>query len=324
MSRYSDIIGSVVGGVKKSFALSDHDHGDSALINGAFEIWQRTTSDAAVTTARKYVADRWAVKTGAGILTSVARSTTVPTGSLAQYSLALTGKAGVTTVDVGQRIEASNIPKINRTVTFSAKIYNNTGAAFTPVLLVGTPSASDNFTTTTVRNGGSGENLQSCADQAWNTVSWTADISGYTNILYGLEVVIRIPSGSMVDSGVVYITEVQLIPGSVVSQFSKRMAGIELALCQRYYEIASGNAYESIFQSYVSSGQTYRFGVPFKTQKRSSPVCTYANLSGDVGFDQSAPTSLGANIYGHSVYKTANATVASGYYYFSWTADSEL
>ncbi len=55
----------------------------NAIINGGFEIWQRSTDDAAVTTVRKYVADRFAVKTGAGTLTHVRRSTTVRTGARA-------------------------------------------------------------------------------------------------------------------------------------------------------------------------------------------------------------------------------------------------
>jgi hypothetical protein len=32
---------------------------DNLFINGGFDIWQRTTNDTAVTTTRKYVADRW-------------------------------------------------------------------------------------------------------------------------------------------------------------------------------------------------------------------------------------------------------------------------
>jgi len=53
------------------------------------------------------------------------------------------------TCNLGQKIESANIYGLKGFVTFSAWIYNNTGSAITPTLLLGTPSAADNFTTVT-------------------------------------------------------------------------------------------------------------------------------------------------------------------------------
>src|SRR5579885_1264510 len=94
----------------------------NALINGGFRIWQRKTDDTGVTTTRKYVADRFAVKTGAGTLAHVRQTTSVRTGARPPFALELVGATGVTTVDVDQRIEALNVPA--GTVTFSAYVYN--------------------------------------------------------------------------------------------------------------------------------------------------------------------------------------------------------
>lgn len=206
------------------------------FINGGFDIWQRTTDDTGVTTTRKYVADRWAVITGAGTLAHVQQSTTVRTGARSKYSMQLDGAAGVTTVDIDQRIEAATSSLYKRQVTFSAYIYNGTGADFTPKLFVATPSVADNWTTSTVRNGGgSGEDLQSCADSAWTQVIWTADISSYTDINNGIEFKLQIPSGSLVASDVVRLAEINLVPGGVATPFVARPVCMEFAFCQRYF-----------------------------------------------------------------------------------------
>ena len=204
------------------------------LINGNFAIWQRSTDDTAVTTTRKYVADRFAVRAVAGTLAHVLRSTTVPTSSRSKYSLELTGAAGVTTVTIDQRIEALNVPK--STVYFSAYIYNGSGVAFTPTLYVSTPSASDNWTTSAVCNGaGAGESLQECADSTWTKVYWTADISGYSNIVNGLEFKLAIPSGSLVSGDTVRIADAVLTYGSAyVEPIVKHYSQI-YDECLRYY-----------------------------------------------------------------------------------------
>lgn len=210
---------------------------DNIFINGGFGIWQRSTNDTGVTTTRKYVADRWAVTCGAGTLAHVQRSTTVRTGARSKYSCQLDGAGGVTTVDIDQRIEAAMAGLYKRQVYFTAYIYNGSGAAFTPTLLVSTPSAADNWASSTVRNGGgSGEALQECADSAWTQVVWTADISSYTNIDNGVEFRLRIPSGSLVAGDVVRLAEMNLVPGGVATPFVARQIGVETDLCKRYYQ----------------------------------------------------------------------------------------
>jgi len=207
------------------------------LINGGMEIWQRgTTSQTSTTTyntSTSYRADRWFVLP-AGASVTQEQSTTVPPNNLSRFSLKVTGATSATTVKIGQRIEAANIPQIRRRVTFAAWIYNETGASFQPELLLGTPSAADNFATV---NNRLTQTLIPCANNEWTEVSFTADISGYTDLANGLQVEIQIPSGSLnANTKFVYVTQVRLTPSENVVPFQRLGVDAELARCQRYYE----------------------------------------------------------------------------------------
>lgn len=252
------------------------------FINGGFDNWQRTSDDTGVNTTRTYVADRWAVKTGAGTLAHVQRSSTVRTGARSKYSCQLDGAITVTTVDIDQRIEAAMAGLYKRQVTFSAYVYNGTGTAFTPKLFVSTPSAADNWTSSTVRNGsGSGENLQSCADSSWTLVTWTADISSYTDIDNGVEFRLQIPDGSLVAGDIVRLAEMNLVPGGVATPFVGRPIALELLLCQRFFlRIKTNSTNPLCFATGTGTTETRGF-LPIPTSMRSTPtvVATAGNFS---------------------------------------------
>lgn len=219
---------------RATLGVPDAAVGGNALCNGDMGIWQRgTTSVSCPAATRTFRADRWAVNPAGAAITQ-ARSSVVPSSSRARYSLQLDGAAGVTTVDVDQRIEAAEIAAIKRQVTFSFAVHNVTGAAFTPSLLLGTPAAADDFTTVTNRLT---QVLASCPDNAWTTVSHTVDISAYTNLDNGLEVELRIPSGSMVAGDIVRITECQVRVSSLLVPFQPEPMAVALARCLRFYEV---------------------------------------------------------------------------------------
>ena len=247
------------------------------FINGTFAVWQRGTTSSAITTARTYLADRWAVKTGAGTLATVARSSTVPTASRSKYSLELTGAAGVTAVGIDQRIEAMDVPK--GTVYFSAYVYNGSGAAFTPTLYVSTPSASDTWTSSTVRNGGgSGEALQECADSAWTKIYWTADISGYTDIANGVEFKLEIPSGSLVSGDTVRIADSALTYGNAYIEPAVKPYSQILAECQRYFITKGGTTtYELIGMGQATAAATAIIICHLPVTMRAAPSITVSS-----------------------------------------------
>jgi len=267
---------------------------DNIFINGGFDVWQRTTDDTGVTTTRKYVADRWGVLTGAGTLAHVQRSTTLRTGARSKYALQLDGAAGVTTVDVSQRIEAAMTGLYKQVVVFSCYVYNGSGADFTPTLFASTPGGADDWSSPTVRNGGgSGESLQSCTDSAWTLVTWTADISGYTNINNGVEFRLRIPSGSLVAGDAVRLAEFNLVPGSVATPFVGRPIAAEIGLCERYYRksynltVAPGTntlagAYQYQTRTAIpgSAAGTLRQGVTYTGRMRIGAAVTIYSTDG--------------------------------------------
>ena len=205
----------------------------NGFINGNLQVWQRgTTAKSCPAATKTWRADRWFARpVGAAI--TYAQSSTVPSGAIATYSALLTGAAAVTTVDFGQRIESSDaITNWQRERTFSAYIYNDTGTAFTPTLRLNTPSAADDYTTNTNRLEAT---LQTCSSGAWTQVSTTFNGSSYANATNGIELVLRIPDGSLSSTGKsVKITQLQCEPGSVVTAQEPRLITFELILCQRY------------------------------------------------------------------------------------------
>ncbi len=233
------------------------------FINGAFDVWQRTTNDTAVTTALKYVADRWYVVTAAGTLANVQRSTTVRSGALSKYSLEMVGATGVTVVNIGQRIKSSFSARYKRTLAFSCYIFNGSGSAFTPILYAITPNAIDNFSGTVIRNGGgSGESLQSCADNAWTKVTWSADVSGYTNIDNGLGITLEIPSGSLVASDTVRFAEMNLIPGTAFTPMVMTDYDEQLEKCKVYLHIVTPSSAFGLISDYAGvAGSTTQAGI---------------------------------------------------------------
>ncbi|MCL4296124.1 MAG: hypothetical protein KJ077_10370 [Anaerolineae bacterium] len=293
------------------------------FINGSFIVAQRMTSardDTGVTTTRKYTFDCWAVKTGAGTLAHVKQTSTVRSGAKSRYAMELEGATGVTTVDVDQRIESIFSGRYKGQVDFSVYVYNDTGAAFTPKLFVSTPSATDNWASSTVRNGGgSGEDLQSCADGQWTKVTWTADISGYTNIDNGVEFRLRIPSGSLVASDIVRLAEPNLVPGSVDTAFAE--APNVISLCQRYcWEVNRFTAAAHMLcpSGYCTSSTTASLHVQFPVEMRTTPTLVQSGTASDYAVSDSAaantnlssvPTLGGAT---NTKFARILATVASG------------
>jgi hypothetical protein len=237
------------------------------LINGGFDVWQRwiATSINVSSGTTAYTADRWFMSP-VGATMGAIRDTNVPPTSLSRYSLQIAPNGtGGSTCNLGQRIEASNVYALKGTVTFSAWIFNNTTASITPVLLLGTPSAEDNFTTVTNRLT---QSLQACANGAWTKVTHTVDISGYTNINNGLQLEIQ-TSGHTTFGRIVRIAEVQLERNTQATPFEQRPIGVELALCQRYFWklISNGISY----LSFQYAGTQYRLTIPHPVQMRVNP-----------------------------------------------------
>ena len=287
--------------------------GKNAIINGGFEVWQRGTGSTSCTAGnRTFLADRFYINpTGAAV--NQLRSTTVPSNNRSKFSLEIQGAASVTTVLVGQRIESALIAKVKQSVTFSAQIYNGSGAAFTPKLKLGTPTAEDNFTTV---NNRLDQSLSSCSDSAWTEVEYTVDISGYTDIDNGLQVEIEIPSGSLVASDTVRIAQVQLREGSGGDEYMSSGPGIEQAHCKRYYHrIDADQAYTMFATGHSNTITNARIVIPLSEMRTVPTFTSSGNFRLIQGASAIAVAGLALPVSGveaNSENPMIEATVASG------------
>lgn len=148
-------------------------------------------------------------------------------------------------------------------------------------------------------------------------------------------------------------TNVQLEEGSIATPFEHRPIGLELELCQRYYEKSfttdttpangpSGTAFVDPSNATVLNAthrvffgdSTYHVVYPFKVQKKVTPtVVLYGNSSGAgvlLGGVSGTPSwtkaliGVAATVNGLYVANEVYSTTAFGYYTCHWTASAEL
>lgn len=175
-------------------------------------------------------------------------------------------------------------------------------------------ATTENVTTVTITAGTlvqviEGNNLQS----GTHILSWTGTAQGRIDSgSYGASGVTGTAIGGAVMSvefGTGTVSLVQLEKGSVATPFEHRPYGMELALCQRYYE--TGGVKSGL------TGGTTNVTIVFKTVKRSTPTMAYGTSPQGAG--TSLPT--GADWTSTSeVAVYASATTIN----CSWTASAEL
>lgn len=203
------------------------------IINGAMTIDQRNAGAAQTITAAAalaYTADRWyAYSTGANVtgqrITGSANN---------QYAYRFTGAASVTAIGFGQRIEAANsIDLAGSTATLGVDLANSLLTSVTWTAYYATTS--DTFgtlaspTRTQISTG---------------TFTVTSTLSRYSAQIFipsaattGIEIVFSVGAQT---SGTWTIDNVQLEAGPLATPFERRLVGLELLLCQRYFVSING------------------------------------------------------------------------------------
>jgi hypothetical protein len=220
----------------------------NAIINGAFDIWQRGTTF----TASGYGPDRWYLETNTFSLTR--QSSNPPLGS--RYYSRVTATGSISYCNHIQVIETQNTAQYwGKTITISAKVRRNSAMNVGINLTLQKNSTVDagvaaagwaNIAVSTISNAnittGTGVN-------DWSNVVLTANIpnDGTANtlkVIFGETVAMT--SGQTWD-----LANVQLEAGAVATPFRRNGENMqaELAACQRYYYRLNAQGIASRFAS---------------------------------------------------------------------------
>jgi hypothetical protein len=244
----------------------------NVLINGDFKVWQRTTSSAiTAASSTSYYADRWACYRGVSGST-ISRQSAGLDGF--QYCARLQRDSGNTSTSglaLFQSLETINsIPLANEIVTFS--FYARAGANFSGSSLtfaVNTGTGTDQ----NLYSGYTGIVTPLSVSQVITT-SWVRYSASVVLASTATEVGINFawtPTGTAGAADYVDITGVQLEQNYQPTPFEQRPIGVELALCQRYYE-DSVTTSSTIGANVGLGGNTYCAPTFFKVTKRIQPT----------------------------------------------------
>lgn len=188
------------------------------------------------------------------------------------HALALTSTGSGYVIN-GQRIEAANtIGMKPGAAIVSGYIYQDTGAPVNCSVQVNRPNTADVFSSkvmlTTVPIG-----LVPSGTWTRFEIPFAPNI---TDLSKGLEIECYYNAIWAVTSKIFALTKLQVEEGSIATPFEQRPIGLELSLCQRYYEVISGTA---IYGSYTTTGQSRTYW-NFKATKRTTPTMVYVGGTG--------------------------------------------
>ena len=266
----------------------------NAIINGNFDIWQRGTSF----TGLEYTADRWLLSRNGTTHTTSRQSftlgqTDVPgeprffwrcvTSSVAgagNFLAVLQSIEGVRTF-AGQQVTVSFWAKADASKPISIELRQAFGTGGSPSAEVTAIGVTKTTLTTT-----------------WQKITATATVPSIAAKTLGsdgndkLDLIIWFDAGSNFNSrtdtlgqqsGTFDIAQVQVEPGPIATQFERRPIGMELSLCQRYYQTAG---------IVLVSNVTGRFpSIMFHSSMRAGPALVLTPSVGTGG----ALTALGVD-----------------------------
>lgn len=268
------------------------------IINGNFDVWQRGTYFPSC--PDQYTSDRWFVfQTGTRCIVQ---------NDTSQNGLQIVGTAGNTKITIGQQIE-SNGATVGflggKTVTISGRIWSQTSRNISIVPWYKTVM-NDIYFNSRVAIASYSLSLTAGVNSFSYTITLPASASN------GIQ--IEFQADNFVSGDSISIYEVQLEEGSVATPFENRPYGLELSLCQRYYETGTGYGL-----SYASSAAAYqRSIVMYSVSKRLPPAIVVTKLGGVA----TAP-SIGYSTNTMFVV-TFSSVGASEELYYSYTASAEL
>jgi hypothetical protein len=295
------------------------------IINGAMTIDQRNAGAAQNFTAAAalaYCVDRWyGYCTGANV-TGQQVSGTAPN----QFNYRFTGAASVTKIGFAQRIEAANVQDLaGQTATLAVDLANSLLTTVTYTLWYA--NTNDTFGTLASPS----RTLIGTGTFTINSTltRYNAQIAIPSAATTGIEVELSVGAQT---SGTFTIGRVQLERGASVTPFEYRPHGLELSLCQRYYETARDTNLVYSWTTRADTGDRAVGFIPFANDKRAVPTLSFTDGSFSTptgtftelvsGYPARTPASSSASTRGINfiTFSSAVANAVAG----CWIASSEL
>ena len=307
------------------------------IINGDMSISQRATSSTGITGSGYYTCDRWRIGADTAGTWTQSQTTDVPSGQGFATSFKMDCTTANGSLSAGsvlfytQRIEGQNLQYLKKGTSnaesLTASFWVKSNKTGTYILMLDDTDNSRSFSksytissantwekkTLTYAGDTTGafnnDNARSFDMRFW-LVAGSNFTSGTLNTSWNSNTNANMAVGqvNLADStsNELYITGVQLEAGTTSSDFEFLPVDVNLARCQRYYQILSPSVNQAIVQ-YQGNYRTYN--QTFMTQMRSAPtfsVTTYVGFSAFDGTDIS-PT----GIHAHEGASSTNTTSMS-------------
>ena len=264
----------------------------NVLINGNFDIWQRGTSTFSNVSSGSFSSDRaYNSYSGTSVNMNVSRDTGVP-DVRSKYSIKyqqLTSNAtSVTEYAYRQYIEGTNaVGLYGRTVVLSFWYKSNkTGSHGVRIYGAYATGGVDFTTTFTVSAADTWEYKTITTASAFGSI--TANPVSPTDpgalVAVGFCTASGVGFSSITANDYFQISQIQLEANRQPTPFEQRPIGVELALCQRYYE-DSVTTSSTIGANVGLGGNTYCAPTFFKVTKRIQPTSINGanDTSGNIG-----------------------------------------
>jgi hypothetical protein len=244
----------------------------NAIINGAFDIWQRGTSFSNPTNTTSFTADRFFHYRGSlvtGITTSRQDAGLAGFRYCARVQRA-SGNTGVQELNLiyntTETFQAVALAGKAVTFSFYARAGANYSGTFSANLVSGTGIDQNPFSFTGSSTVASGAQSLS---SSWQRFSLTGTMPSNSTEFYSIFT--YTPTGTAGDNDFFEITGVQLEEGAVATPFKRNAPSIqaELAACQRYFwraNLANGVGFTGFSDSTTSFIAFAQLPVPMRTQ----------------------------------------------------------